>query len=202
MVKILGQTGISLADIYDVEGSIVGVEDLQSRDVQTVHEMGETIFSERVGGQIFRQTAGALLQNVAWENLITTLQPNVTRIAQVVVIVDTVARIDRCTVSLRDPVLNRELPIFAFDDSLSPLSTDIRIADGAAAAGSAMLNSMFPPQPAMSFGGNQPVSVPDIAFRGSTTAFGAGDVEPVLLLYLVTAEAQGLSSFGLPVPSW
>ena len=203
MTKILSKSGDSLADVYDVEGSIAGIDELNSKEVVLVHEMGATVFSERVGGQVFRSTAGVLLQNVAWDVLITTLQPNVTRILGVVVIVDTPDRIDRCTVSIRDPVLGQEIPIFMFDDGLVPISTDIRIEDGGGgASGSAALNSMFPPMPSMAFGANQPIKVPDIAFRGTTTAFGAGNVTPTLLIYLVHSELGGVSSRGLPLPSW
>ena len=45
MVKILSQAGISLADLYNVEGSIAGIEQLDTRELPIVHEMSGTIFS-------------------------------------------------------------------------------------------------------------------------------------------------------------
>jgi len=202
MPKILAQTGISLSDIYNIQGSIVGVEQLLAKEVQTVHEMGGTIFSERVGAQLFRSTTGDLAQSNTWDVEVTTIQPNVTRILGVQVFTDNGARVDRATVSVRDPLLGREIPIFAFDASLSPKSVAVRVDENGTITNLVALNSLFPPLPSMLFGTNQPNPVGEIAFRGLATGFGAGTVEVIMILYMATAEQQGISSFGLPVPGW
>ena len=63
MPKILSQAGDSLADSYDVAGSIAGVDDLITQDVQLLHEMGGTIFSERLTSQVLTIASGSIAQN-------------------------------------------------------------------------------------------------------------------------------------------
>lgn len=204
MPKVLSQAGSSLADVYDVAGSIAGVEELLSKEVPLVHDMASTIFSERLAGQIVRVTPGAIAQNVAWDEIYATFQGNFTRILDCVVITDDATRIDRATVLVRDPILGREIPIWMFDDTIADVGIDIRIVqEGAAVGASFALNPALKHVPSMLFGDNQPYAGGrDIAFRGTTTAFGAGTVIPVLLLYIGYAETQGVSSHGLPIPGW
>jgi len=203
MVKVLSQAGISLADTYDVEGSIAGIEQLQSEDVQLVHEMGGTIFSERLSGTVRRRTTGAVLQSTAWDQLITDLPVVPFRIAAVAVIADVSGRTSIASIAVRDPISGREVPIWLWDTT-TDLFNDIRIDDDG--AGAANIQYLLPTNrtfyPLTGIGTGQPQSVPDLAFRGSTTGFGAGDVTHTALIYIEFAAIGGISSQGLPVPGW
>lgn len=202
--KILSQSGISLADAYEVQGSIAGVENLDSEDVKVVHEMGGTMFSERLSGTIRRRSTGDLNQSTIFNQLITDLPAGPFKISNVVVLADLSARVNNIQVSIRDPISERESPFFIWDNT-TDVTNDIRIQDDGAAV--ADMRILIPAasqslQGLVQIGGGQPQSVPDIAMRGQTLAFGAGTVEIILLLYLEFSQVGGISSFGLPIPGW
>ena len=204
MVKILSQAGISLADVYDVEGSIAGIEQLRSEEVQLVHEMGATIFSERVSGAIRRATTGDINQSTTWDIVLTDLPAGVSRILGVSVFADVGSRVNDAAVSLRDPTGGREIPVFLWDSTQGVLVVARMRDDGAAAATFNVLASTLNigAVPSMLIGEGQPQRVNEIAFRGGTNAFGAGTVEVIMLVYLALAQVGGISSRGLPVPGW
>ena len=201
MAKILGQAGISLADIYDVEGSIAGIERLEAEDLHLVHEVGTTVFSERFGGEIVRLDSTAVLQNVAFDITTLLVGSNFTRVFGVQVFADVTSRLDNVAVSIRDvPALN-EIPIFIWDSN--DTERTVRIVDDGAAAADVFMLMGAAQVPSMTFGNDQPTVTNGIVMRGESSGFGAGDVTCVALVYLGFASgAGGLSSFGLPVPSW
>lgn len=203
MVKILSQAGASLADVYDVQGSVAGIDQLETRELPIVHEMGSTVFSERLSGNHRRQVTAALAQSTAFDVVLTDFgQGNVQRILGVSVLANFSSRIARAMVAIRDPIDERELPIFVWDTANDAESV-IRIVDnGAAAVDMSVLIPNPLILPSMLLGDGQPDQMPDIAFRGVTSAFGAGTVVLTLLIYHVFAELGGVSSHGLPVPSW
>lgn len=203
MVKILSQSGDSLADVYDVVGSVAGIDQLETRELPIVHEMGATVFSERLGGNFRRSSSGAIAQSTAWDNVLTGLGATAVRVMGVLVITDNVSRVSVVTVSLRDPLDEREIPIFTWDSNEGNIG--VRIEDnGAGAANTVALQNALNigTLPSMLFGRDQRQPISEIAFRGSTLAFGAGDVTTVALIYLAFAQIGGLSSRGLPIPSW
>jgi len=200
VVKILSQSGRSLADIYDAEGSIAGIDQLETRELPIVHEMGATVFSERFVTSIRRMASGALAQNTAISLALATLPSTPTRLLGVAVISDVAARVDRLAISLRDPGATNEIPVWVFDGN----STPIEFAD--AGAGTATFDLLGAQQvftPSFVGGNGQPGRmVSDIAVRGDTTGFGAGDVFVRVFLHIAFAAAGGVSSFGLPLPGW
>lgn len=203
MSKVQAQAGSSLADIYDVKGSIAGIENLETRDLPIVHEMGATVFSERLSGNHRRQVTASLAQSTAFDSVLADFgQGNAQRILGVTVLADFSARVDRVMVAIQDPIAEREVPIFVWDTANDATSV-IRIVDnGAAAADMAYFipNPLILPN--MLLGPGQPDQMPNIVLRGQTSAFGAGAVVLTLLIYHVFAELGGVSSHGLPVPSW
>lgn len=204
MGKIQSRVGSSLSGTYDVRGGIQGLEDLRTQEVAVVHEMGRTIQSERFSSVIRRRTTGALGASIVFGETITNLPAGVTRILGVSVFADVVARSDIVSVLLRDPVVEREFPIFAWDDG-TDIFKPIQIQDDGGAVGVQRLLVQTEPYPmprTLLVGSDQPQSVPDIAFRGITLAFGAGTVTHTLIIHLAFAAIGGLSSRGLPVPSW
>jgi len=203
VVKILSQSGNSLADIYDVEGSIAGIDTLETRELPIVHEMGGTIFSERLTGGMVRLTSTALAQNIAWNVVFEVVTTTMSRVMGVLVFADDSTRVVSAQVSIREPVDGREMPIHIWDSNEDRVTLRM-VDDGAAVAVfDAMLSSMNGPTvPSMMLGGAQPSPINEIAFRGLTTGFGAGTVVCTALIYLLHASVTGLSSRGLPLPSW
>jgi len=208
LTKILSRAGVSLADVYDVEGSIAGIEELESREVSLVHELGGTIFSERAGAQILRATTGDILQSVAWDVLVPGLTAVPMRILGVVVTSDNGARVRRAQVSIRNLAAiagGRDFPIFCWADDTDTVVSIRWVNDGAAAGSESFLRQADhgPAAPNLIFGSDARRITPGIAFRGSALAFGAGTVEVIVEVYVAWAEVGGgVSSHGLPIPSW
>lgn len=207
MPKVLAQAGSSLADIYNVQGSIAGVDELVTREVALVHEMGATIFSERCSSVIRRITSGALAQNIAFDVVVTDLPRGLWRILSLTVIADTVGRTDRAQVSFHDaiPSVEQDVPLFTWATGNGGTESLIRISD----VGAVNNRLQLVPAPGTPFqfpnlgvGVGQRQQVGQIAFRGLTTGFGAGAVTLVALLHIAFMDVGGLNSHGLSVPSW
>jgi len=202
MVKILSQSGISLADVYNVQGSIAGIEQLESREVSLTHDMASTIFSERYVTTFRRLTTGDILQSVAFDVNVDNLPSTPTRILGIAVLADNAARVERCSVNVRDGS-EQDIPIWSFSVGNSE---PIRMLDDGSVVNLSLLiptpGSVF--VPGMIGGSGQPsTSMMDgISLRGASTAFGAGTVEVIGVVYMAFAFRAGLSSLGLPIPGW
>jgi len=201
--KILSQSGISLADAYEISGSIAGVEELDPHDVKTVHEMGGTMFSERFSAAIRRRSSGAIAQSIAIDQVIDDLPSTPSRIVGVQVFTAGVAaRLDHLAVLVRTELAEREIPIWIYDGTNS---RPVRLQDDGAALQTV---SLFQPVgenlllPNMLTGTAQPQTVTEIAIRGLTTAFGAGTLEVITIIHILFSQIAGISSTGLPIPSW
>jgi len=206
MAKVLAQTGTSLADIYDVQGSVAGVDQLISEEVSLTHEMGATIFSERLAGAFERLTTGALLQNITFNitGVVSTLP--IYRVLGVYVQTDVAARLTRAQVSLRDPTLGREIPMFIWDTANDIESQIDIIENGAAASVDTALIQANPGGaiPNLGIGVGQRLRVGgEIVLRGLTAGFGAGNVTVTALVHLAfTSVAELSNSRGVPIPGW
>jgi len=207
MSKILSQAGTSLADTYDVEGSIVGVENLESTDVHLFDEMGGRVFSERLQSFIITLQTGGVSQSTAFDVNAGGIPDSPNRIVGAVLLSDVAARVTNCSLAILDPENGVELPFLAWDTS-----DDQDIAyRGDVGAGTANLILMRP-----TGGVNLPwlmsrigvgKNMPSLQLRGVTAAFGAGTVVITGLVLLARANpgnpAPGApSSHGLPIPSW
>jgi len=202
MVKILSQAGTSLADIYNVEGSVAGIDQLETRELPIVHEMGGTVFSERITGAIRRVQTGAINQSSSFTATLTDLPQGVFRVLGVVVLADTVARTSRAQVSLSNLLNSRDMPIFVYDTTNnveSPIEIEV---DGSVVSESYLVpNPLLLPNLAIGNGQRQTVGE-EIHLRGATTAFGAGTVTYTLMVYLALSHVGGIDNRGLPFPSW
>jgi len=202
--KILAQAGISLADVYDVQGSIAGVERLLSEEVQVVHEMGGTLFSERFSGSVRSFNTGNIGQNVTFGVVLSDLPAGPWKINALHVVTDNLVRVDQTTVLVRSPSNNREVVLFAWDTAVDG-GVSVRV-DGD--AGVEALTYLRPSQPAiipgalLAVGAGQPQDVSGMALRGVTAAFGAGTVAVTCTFFISFAEIGGVSSLGLPLPGW
>jgi len=206
MVKILAQAGRSLADVYDVEGSVAGIEQLETRELPIVHEMGGTVFSEQLTGTVRIQRTGALSQSTTWDHVITDLPSGITRILGVNVIAEVTARTESAQVSVRSDNNDLDFPIWEWHTS-ADFQLAMRVNLGSGSVNNFLLRPVSPligNLPSMLFGAGQPhpSRVDRIAFRGSTSAFGAGTVIIALIVLIGFTQTTSLSNVGLPVPSW
>ena len=203
MGKIQSRSGDSLADIYDVVGSIAGIEQLETRELPIVHEMGATLFSERFSSTIRRAAAGAIAQNTDFEVILTDLPDVPTRLIGIAVISNDVTRISNAAVMIRSPGADRELPVWVFDQTNS---LRVRIRDEGARANADLLLSsvgvIMLPGFVGGLGQPHPSHVEEIVLAGLTTGFGAGTVTITGLYQIAFSQVGGISSRGLPIPSW
>jgi len=98
----------------------------------------------------------------------------------------------------------REIPIFVWDSNEGSVVTRLSDAGGAAANVDVLVpvsGGEIPPVIILGTDQARPVGT-NVFFRGLSNGFGAGTVEVIALLHVLTARVEGLSSRGLPVPSW
>lgn len=200
MVKILSQAGTSLADIYEVVGSVAGIEQLETRELGIVHEMGATVFSERVDFFLGRIITGPIAQNVDFDLSVTEVPNTPTRLLGLALLADAGVRILNAAVFLRQTP-TREMPVWAYDGSNF---LDVRWSDeGSIGNFDLLLGSPAVAMiPSFTGGSTQRRSVDEIILHGRTTGFGAGTVSLTGLFYLAAATDPTNISYGLPIPSW
>ena len=193
---------MSLADVYNVEGSIAGIERLESQEVSLVHEMGATLFSERVSFAIRRAATGAINENTTFEVLITNLPAGPWRLLNILVLSTGTPQVVHASVALRREETGREMPVFIWDTANNVAST-ILVEDS---GGGAVERSVLIPDPnllpSMGAGADQPQMVETLALRGLTSGFGAGTIAIVGLYLIAFSQVGGISSRGLPIPGW
>lgn len=204
MVKILSKSGDSLADQYDVEGSVAGIEQLVSREVSLTHDMAATLFSERFSTFIRATSTAAIGQSADFAAVMASL-PNVpTRLLAIAVTTDFTGRLTRACVNLRDPTTPREIPIWVFDATLGELNIEIDAGTGQETLFllPALAQQTMLPSFCGGAGQRTQTGSEEIALRGRTSAFGAGDVTITLLALLAFSEIGGVSSRGVQIPGW
>jgi len=208
MSKILAQAGISLADVYDVAGSVAGVEQLLTQEVSLVHEMGGQMFSERLGAFILEIPNGGIAQSTGWV-VDTVILPDTThRILGVTMLSDSAAEVGTATLAVANTASDREIPIWSWDSTIDDEVITRWSNDGAAVANMLLLRSVAPQQvPYMLIREGIEKQMPHLIFRGSTLGFGAGTNDTFCLIHIARAgdadpQPGNPSSHGLPIPSW
>ena len=201
--KIQTKSGDSLADTYDVVGSVAGLEFLDTEEVKTVHEMGGTIFSERASGRI-RTFSQTLAQSLDFATAIADLSGPPFRLYGVIVVTSVTARIATLCVSWRGLDPQTEHPIWVWDGTNEDTVRFDMLGIG---TGNRLVLRPIPEYshfPYTGYGPSQPFNVGQLILRGTTTAFGAGTVEATVNLYqaVVTSNVVGSESRGVPIPSW
>lgn len=203
MPKVLSQAGNSLADTYDVEGSIAGIENIETRDLPIVHEMGGTVFSERWSTTVRRAATGNIAASAVIGIVLTDLPNTPTRILGISAISDDASRLAALAVLARDPIAGREFPLWIHETATAD---NVRMVDDGSAVTQFDLlrpRTAHTINPSFTGGFEQPQIVNEIAIRGAATAFGAGTVFVRVFIYIAFAETGRVpSSRGLPIPSW
>lgn len=201
MPKVLSKSGDSLADVYDVKGSIAGIDELLSADVNLIHEMGATLFSERLAARIIRVTAGAIAQSVSFASTFTVLENS--RILGAQIIVTDSARLSRVQLSITSPpnINDQDIPIVAWEAGDPTVFMSLLDAGvGSTFEGLSSLISNNVPSLLVGSESESPVNL--LTIRGIANAFGAGTVTAIGIVHLGFSQPGGLSNRGLPLPSW
>lgn len=201
--RVQAQAGASVADVYDVVGSVAGVDELELRAIQGVHEMGSTIFSERLGMATNRSAAAGLAQDTNFDVEIAPLSSPLPygRILSVVVF-GNAARLSHSCVCIRDEESERDIPIWSFDVAVDGVIS-VRLEDnGAGAANRTQFRGGMTYLPNLLVGPTQFDRLDRVAWRGRTTGFGAGTVNLIMVFQIAFPLLRGVSSRGLPIPSW
>lgn len=207
MPKILSQAGDSLADSYDVAGSIAGVDDLITQDVQLLHEMGGTIFSERLTSQVLTIASGAIAQNSEFSGAFEDAADSPTRILGIQVLTSAAGRVQLASVSILRADGGQEQPIFVFDSTDDEEGLVVCSIDGASSATYGHLSPRLASTPILMTRMGDSNSMPGLKLRGLTEGFGGGTVQITALVLIARAgpavPVPGTpESHGLPVPSW
>jgi len=211
MSKILSRSGAALADIYDVEGSIAGIDNLDSREVHLTHEMGAEIHSERLQSFIIVISSGAINQSSNW-NVTATFPDSINRVLGIYVSTDVAARISHCNVALvsdNTGVVNG-FPLWAWDGVATV--PDVEYLTRLTRSGTVGNHLALAPRPAL-YPFQQIITrdstgtMPLLAFTGLTPAFGAGTITATALILVARPDANqpgpgAGASHGLPIPSW
>ncbi len=203
-----------MSDSYDIEGSIVGVDNLDSSSVGLAENMGQRVFSERMTSHLLRMTSGDIAQNAAFDIVSSPFPDCPCRITNIVFIADTASRISMADLMIADPNSDVEIPIATWAsgavttggsaDSEAP----IRFDDASAGAATvSYLRQSLPMFPQLVVRMGQAPGMPVLKFRGLASGFGGGTVE--VMCYVshcrpnVLSPAPGHpSSHGLAIPSW
>lgn len=207
--KILSQAGTSLADVYDIEGSVVGLEALDVEEVKAVHDLGPQIHSERLRSVVVLMSSTAVGQNTGWDIGTGQLPDSVNRIIGTTVIPLTAARVANAQLSIRNFDTGRETPIWNWDTG-NDIESPIRWSnEGAGAIAVNVLRTVgaYWQLPTLCTRMEDQSSMPNLIFRGLTSGFGAGTVEVLALITLcrpdrATPMPGDPRSHGLPIPSW
>jgi len=207
--KILAQAGASLADVYQIEGSVVGLEDLDVEDIKGVHDLGPQIQSERLRAFITVIDSTAILQTITFGVGTADFPDCVNRVVSCAVVVDDASRLSHCSVCIKEGSTGIEYPIFVWDDGddeSSPYIWD----DGGGSAPLTILrpiHQMNNAVPCIVSRAGDAGDMPNMIFRGLSTTFGAGTVRARAILQIIRPATRfptpgEPSSHGLPIPSW
>lgn len=209
MAKILTQSGASLADIYNVQGSIAGIDELVSNDVSLVHEMGAEILSERIITNMVIIATASNLQNVTFGITIpaNNIPDTVNRLLAIVVLSTASARLSICSLAIRNVITGRELPIWVWNSTDDPERAVEWSLDGAASATFVQAAAPTDMLPYLITRTGLDRRMPDFVFRGATLGFGAGNVTTRCVLAIARGSAPNPTpgepgGHGLPIPSW
>jgi len=207
MVKILSQSGTSLADVYNVPGGVGAIDQLRTEEIILLHEMGGQIFSERLQSFPITMTTTAILQNVDFDIVAGGIPDSPNRILAIYVEVNAAGGLSFCQVGFTQPDGPVDVPLWKWDATVDG-SADIRVAQGGAPANTLELipsQQILVPNLMTRIGPTR--AMPDLVFRGRSAGFGAGTVTANAHV-LITRANPGAptpatsSSHGLPLPGW
>ena len=207
--RVLSQAGTSLADVYDVKGSVAGIDRLDVDEIKGVHDLGPQIHTERLNAFGLIISSTAIAQNINFAVVLDAPPDSINRINSISVIADTAGRINFCSVAIRDPGTGVDHPIWAWDTA-DDVEKSIRWAGPSLATLTLMesLSQVAGSAPNLMARWGNTWAMPNLVFLGQSGGFGAGTVLARALIQVVRPDqeipipAGAPSSHGLPIPSW
>jgi len=206
--KVQSQAGVSLADVYDVEGSVAGVEEILSKDVNLFHEMGGEIMSERMHQTVLIATSGNVAQSSNFSRQILNFIDVPTRVLGVAAIGDVAGRMNNVAISIRTTE-GSEFPLLVWDDAQDQERIIRYDLDG---VGVADMIAYIPDHPILtptllSRDGELTPTMLTFIMNATTSAFGAGNLVASMIVHVMrpsrdTPAAGDARSYGLPLPGW
>jgi len=204
--EVLSQAGTSLADVYDVEGSIAGIERLDIDEIKGVHDLGPQIHSERVLTFMLVATSGNIAQTLPFTAALAGFPDSINRVLSIFVVANTAARVSQASVEITDPASGAGQVLWNWDS--------VNDIEGGVDVGGFL--GQIALRPATPLVGGVPNLItrtgvsglmPSITLRGQTLTFGAGTVNVRAFIQVARPDrgnpAPGEpSSHGLPIPSW
>lgn len=205
--KILSQAGTSLADVYDIEGSVAGLHSIDVDEIKGVHELGGQIHSERLVAFLTTQTTGGVLQNTTFANTSGSFPDSINRIMHLSVLASVGARLAHVSVAFQDTASGREIPIWVWDNADDRDQAIEWSNDGAGATTVQHLSTLVTHLPTLMTRVGTPRLMGALILRGLTSGFGAGTVTVFLVTQILRPNPAVVvpgdpSSHGLPIPSW
>lgn len=216
MTRTQSDVGSSLPLLYDTVGQRTsGNSDLNDRDIALVHELGAQALAERVRSRFVLLQSGAINQSTAFvavmANATIAALGRMARLINVVLFVDTAARVDNATVNVERNDNTLGVPLYSWNTTQGTTRT-VRL-DGVTgnrnvlvpdAAGAAMIRVPYTYVRVTAAPVNAiDTDAEEIVLRGTTTAFGVGTVEVAALLHFLVFDTASLPGVpAIPLPSW
>lgn len=208
MAIIQGRSGDSLAGIYDVVGGSFDVGRLAETEVQLVHEMGETIASERLRTDLRIVEALGVAQSTNFNVAIDDLPRGPFRLQSGVVFIDVGGRVSGVCLSMELGDGSRSIPLYSWS-SATGVEVPQQFTIGGALVARSLLLPLYNAFPVLGLGTFQGTPVQQnriLRLAGATAAFGAGTVDIRAMVISTHMDIPGGQqqpiSWGLPVPSW
>lgn len=206
MASQQNDVGRSIAKLYDSPEQLRAGAELTDREIVLTHDMGQQVFAER-HRVVHRQATFAVAQSTAFDQLIDGL-PEQFQVLGVQVTVDTNGAIANLAVHAENEGHTLSNALFYWE-SAGGSSTVIRVAPGGdtnVLLPSAVCAALFPNRNlVLSRNTREATGGIALAVRGTTTAFGAGNVTITARLLLAFFNRQN-STMPLgavaPFPSW
>ena len=207
MSRILSQSGESLASVYDIDGSQIGVDELVTQDVSLIHDMSGTIFSERLTSQVLTIASESTAQNSAFDGAYEDFADSPSRILGIQVLTTAASRVQLASLSILEADGSAEQPIFVFDSTDDEEGLVRCTISGGGVANYGHLSPRLSATPTLVTRFGDANTMPTLKLRGLTEGFGAGTVQVTALVHVARAGpavpvAGTPKSHGLPLPSW
>jgi len=197
--KTSGQVGRSLTPAYDVLGTVGGIGQLNTEDgVAPVHDMAAVLTQERAAIAIRRVAILTQLQSVIATVALTGLPPNMWHYGAMAVYSSSLSAIDHLAVLAVAPD-GREIPVYAWDNGDPGFIIPLIDPDIGTTA-NILINQLPNVFPLLMAGADQSQQLSDLRLAVTTNAFGAGNINTVLLAHLAFSAVGGLNSFGVAPP--
>lgn len=205
MPETTGQAGRSITPAYDVLGTRGGPGQLLTEQgIYLQHDMHRCLTQERGVVGIRRIANLGQLQSTTEVVLLSVLPQFMFHWQGILVLTSDISKLSALSVALTIPDFTRMFPIFAWN-TFEGVGITIPVVDPDVGGDLAVvlinqLENDLIGFPFLASGDKQAQQLSDLRMAITTTAFGGGTVDHVLLASLSSAQIGGISSFGIAPP--